>query len=187
VQIGAELGKVGFFLFLGVLYCCLRTLVTAQTTNEDEERIRRMMFVLVMSYMVSSWMVDFGYRPTFFMFAGAIAAFHRHLYGLNRPEQEEAPDGGPLAMPAWRARLLLQPAMTATLPNQAAPAAVFTLERSAEPSTPVVMPRHLQGEPPESVPEQPKVWTRFGLLDLALTGVMFWATMRIWAYAVHHM
>lgn len=188
VQIGAELGKVGFFLFLGVLYCCLRTLVTARTSTEDEERIRRMMFVLVASYMVSSWMVDFGYRPTFFMFAGAIAAFHRHLYGLNHSaEEEEAPAQGTRALPAWRARLLLQPAMTAALPNQTTPAAVFTLERSAEPAAPVTLPRQLRGTPVEEAPDKPKIWARFGLLDLALTGVMFWATLRVWSYAVHHM
>ena len=85
VQIGGELGWVGLFLFLGILYCCLRTLLTAQTTTIEEERIRRVLFILIFSYMISSWMVNFTYRTTFFLMAAAAAAFHRHLLNKNQP------------------------------------------------------------------------------------------------------
>ncbi|RYD75584.1 MAG: O-antigen ligase family protein [Verrucomicrobiaceae bacterium] len=188
VQIGSELGKVGFFLFLGILYCCLRTLMMAHTSTDDEERIRRMMFVLVISYMASSWMVDFGYRPTFFMFAGAIAAFHRQLYGVNRAmEEEAAAEKAMAAVPAWRARLLPQPSMVAALPNQLAPAAVYTLERAAGPSgSPMQLPK-APDEPLEEGSPAVKPWMRIGFLDLALIGVLFIVTMRFWGYAVHHL
>ena len=83
VCIGAELGYIGFFLHMGILYCGLRTLVSAKTSTPNEERIRRILFVLTVSYMVSSWVVNFEYRPTFFMFAAAAAALHRHLHKLN--------------------------------------------------------------------------------------------------------
>jgi O-antigen ligase len=83
VQMGTELGFPGFLLFWGLVYCCLRTLLTALPQSVDEERVRRLLFVLLFAYLVSSWMVDLGYRPTFFLFAGAIAAFHRYLLGLN--------------------------------------------------------------------------------------------------------
>ena len=76
---GAETGKPGLFLFVAVLYCCLRTTLSARSQTTDEERIRRLLFVLVVSYIVSSWMVDFEYRATFFMFTAALAALHRHL------------------------------------------------------------------------------------------------------------
>ncbi len=82
--------------------------MTARTQTPDEERIRRMLFVLVVSYIVSSWMVDFEYRPTFFMFTAAIAAFHRHLLGLIA-EREESAEDQPLApfVPVWHPSPLL--------------------------------------------------------------------------------
>src|SRR5581483_8749442 len=81
-QNGAELGYTGLFLFVGAIYCCMKTVLVAKTTNTEEERIRRILFCIILSYAVSSWMVDFCYRPTFFMFAAATGAFHRYLRGL---------------------------------------------------------------------------------------------------------
>lgn len=78
-QNGAELGYVGLFLFVGILYCCMRTLLLVKSADDDEERIRRLLFAMVVAYAASSWMVDFCYRPTFFMMVAAISAFHRHL------------------------------------------------------------------------------------------------------------
>ncbi|MFN7138687.1 MAG: O-antigen ligase family protein, partial [Limisphaerales bacterium] len=86
VQIGAELGKVGFVLFMGVLYCCLRTLFTAKSRDDGEERIRRVLFTMIISYMISSWMVDFAYRVAFFLCVGAIAAYHRLLLEPQKAE-----------------------------------------------------------------------------------------------------
>lgn len=79
VNVGAELGAHGLYLFLGILYCCLRTLLFARTTTDDEERVRRILFVLVFSYCVSSWMVGWSYRTTYFLMAAGTAALHRHL------------------------------------------------------------------------------------------------------------
>jgi hypothetical protein len=78
-QNGAELGYFGLFLFVGLLYCCVRTLLLVKSVDDDEERIRRTLFAMVVAYAVSSWMVDFCYRPTFFLMVAAISAFHRHL------------------------------------------------------------------------------------------------------------
>jgi hypothetical protein len=78
-QNGAELGYIGLFLFVGILYCCVRTLLLVKSQDDDEERIRRALFALVVAYAVSSWMVDFCYRPTFFLMVAAVSAFHRHL------------------------------------------------------------------------------------------------------------
>ena len=78
-NMGAELGFTGLALFFGMVWCSIRTLTTCKVSDVEEERVRRILFVLMVSYLVSSWMVDFGYRPTFFMFTAATAAFHRHL------------------------------------------------------------------------------------------------------------
>lgn len=199
VQIGAETGYVGFFLFLGILYCCLRTLVSARTQTDDEERIRRILFVLVVSYMISSWMVDFGYRPTFFMFAAATAAFHRHLYGLNRPEEENesvALPGQPV-LPAWRARLLPQPAnalASAATPAPAvanAPATVMALPATTPLRSLNAAPPFAKAAPDEAAeaeqPRQKPTWNSIGLFDLAVMLAMTKGAVIFWGYIKNRM
>ena len=177
---GGELGKIGLFLFVGVLYCCLRTTITAKTETDDEERIRRMLFVLVISYIVSSWMVDFEYRPTFFMFTAAIAALHRHLLGMltKKVEATEEPDLAP-PVPVWHTpQLLPQPALAAALPDSE-------------------LARHLLAPEPASssatAPAQPANfrigwnWNQLGLLDLAMVVCMTYGVIRFWAYIIQTM
>jgi hypothetical protein len=86
VRVGGELGLVGLFLFVGILCTCLRTVYFARTVDDEEERVRRTLFVMLLSYMVSSWMVGWSDRATFFLIAGAISAFHRQL--IERQESE---------------------------------------------------------------------------------------------------
>jgi len=78
-QISAELGWGGLFLFAGCMYCAARTLFQARTANEMEERIRRTLFCLLVTYGVSSWMIDFAFRATFFVMIAMCSAFHRLL------------------------------------------------------------------------------------------------------------
>ena len=80
VQIGAELSYPGLFFFVGLMYMSLRTLHELKPKTQEMERIRRVLFVMLIAYAASSWTVDFAYRATFFMLVGVIAAFHRlHL------------------------------------------------------------------------------------------------------------
>ncbi len=184
VCIGAELGWIGLFLLFAILYTCLRTLATASTSTPDEERVRRILFVLIVSYMVSSWMVDFEYRPTFFMFAAATAALHRHLLGLHDEKDRELSDDAERALqppaPAWRARLVPQPAMAGALAQMGLPAAVMTME-----PLPVAEP-----EPePESQPLSriARAWNRIGPVDLALAAAMTYGAIRYWSYLLTRM
>ncbi len=85
VQVAAELGYPGLCFFVSSLFLCLKTLTKAETRSLAEERVRRILFVLLFSFATSGWMVDFAYRATFFMIVGAVAAFHR-LY-LIPPSQ----------------------------------------------------------------------------------------------------
>ena len=196
VQIGGELGLPGFALFFAILYCNLRTLITAKTDNPDDERIRRTLSVLVFSYMASSWMVDFGFRPTFFMFSAAIAAFHRHLYGMipAASEKEKANEIEP-----WRARLIPQPALAGALAAAGAPAvAVMTLERA--PIAPVVAGHPLakfangpivrvpdtSTEPEQRMPRINR-WTRLGLVDVIIISSMTFAAIKFWAMMIKRM
>ena len=175
VQIGAELGYTGFLLFLGILYCNLRTLITAKTVNDDEERIRRILFILAVSYMLSSWMLDLGYRPTFFMFTAAIAAFHRHLHGVTVGEDElEAIEGEPAPVPLalWRARLLPQPAMEQAFARTGMNTTVMALEASGE-SVPAAPDAH-------PISRIGWGWNRLGLIDLAFMIAITMAAVKFW-------
>ena len=179
VGIGAELGYPGFFLLFAILYCCLRTLVTAKTSTPDEERIRRILFVLIVSYMVSSWMVDFAYRPTFFMFAAATAALHRHLLGLHEEKDREMSDAEERAqqplVPAWRGRIVAQPVLAGAGATMGASTPVFIME-----PVPVVA----RAPEPEAKPAAKiaRAWNRIGLVDLALAFAMTYVAVRYWSY-----
>lgn len=177
---GAELGKPGLFLFLGILYCCLRTTMSAKTKNAEEERIRRMLFVLVISFVVSSWMVDFEYRPTFFMFAAAIAAFHRHLLGMLEQKEEDAEElEMPTSVPVWHpTQFLPQPVLAGTLSDS-------TLAHHALPIEPSATSAPL---PSESEPSGIAWnWNRIGLFDIAAVSVITWVFIRLWIYAIERM
>jgi len=199
VQVGGELGVPGLGLYLGILYCCVRTLLTAKTRDADEERIRRTLFVLVFSYMASSWMVDFGFRPTFFMFAAAVAALHRHLYGLV--DLTEAAEDAKPAIPAWRARLLPPPALAGVPAVAAGPGgeAVLAIE-SAQAPVPTVAPAQPRGpvlragrlikqEEEEEDPKLPRVtyWKRLGAVDLIIIWIATAAAIKFWQEMIKHM
>lgn len=177
VSIGAELGYVGLFFLSGILYCNLRTVITARTETPDEERIRRMLFVLVLSYAISSWMVNFEYRPTFFMFTAAIAALHRHLHGLNVRKPETPLEDEP-ALPAWRAVLVPQPALEGALARGGMDARVMTLD--PEPAAPAV-------EPAAVVSRIAGGWNRLTWFDFAMSALLTYAIVRFWAYIMVRM
>ena len=79
VLIGAELGPTGMLFFLGVLYCSIRILLTARCTRIEDERSRKAMFILLLAYLLSGWLIDRSYHMEYFLLAGAVAAFHRRL------------------------------------------------------------------------------------------------------------
>lgn len=168
VQTGAELGFPGFYLFLLNLYCCLRTLITAKTRNDEEERIRRTLFLLVITYMASSWMVDFAYRGGFFMFCAAIAAFHRHLHGMYEPDGE--PEN---ARPALRLRPPLVLAHGGSGPS---------------PMADRYRPAQAHEEAPDTMaPRIGSNWNRIGRKDLLIVAAMTYAFVEFWAYMIVRM
>lgn len=82
VEVGTELGKKGLYLWLGVIYFCLKSLVLAKCQTDQQERIRRLMFGVISSYLCSSWATNISYRATFFLQCGTVSAFH---YLLHNP------------------------------------------------------------------------------------------------------
>jgi len=180
VQVGAELGKTGFTLFLGIMYCCLRTLITCKTSNTAQERVRRILFVLLTCYIVSSWMVGFAFRATFFLMAAAVGAFHRQLAGIvseQRPVRELEPDTE--LVPALRFGPL-QPAF-------ATPAAAPIAASLISVGTPTeIKITTTAGDPPET-PQIGIRWMRIGWVDIVLILIMSSVAERFWAYINHTM
>lgn len=187
VMTGAELGYPGLFFMCGSFYCCLRTLMTARTISADEERLRRMLFVLVVSYIVSSWMVNFEYRPTFFMFTGAIAALHRHLHGLlakeegdEEEEEDEEADTG-VAQPVWMAALVPQPQPVLIAGAESTHAVTRVMTLTAETESEAAVP----AKPVSRVGK--RGWNKIGLFDLLIICLMVYAVVRFWAYIMMRM
>jgi hypothetical protein len=200
-QNGAELGYVGLFLFVGILYCCIRTLLLTKCEDNDEERIRRALFATVVAYAVSSWMVDFMYRPTFFMFVAAISAFHRLLIikhaGATEPE---------VLVPVREAKPWLRGLRPIRLPGIPLPgfnAPVPAGSMASEMTRPLPVPllRPLTAQPGASgsgriLPWRSHgaslgdtlrkrfIWTRLNFFDLIIMGVLTYASILYWQHLI---
>jgi hypothetical protein len=78
-EIGSTHGQIGLCLYLGLMYLSLRVLLFAKPRTVGEDRVQRLLLVFVLSFGISSWVVDWAYRATFFFIAATVAAFHRLL------------------------------------------------------------------------------------------------------------
>jgi hypothetical protein len=212
-QTGAEFGYPGLFFFVGIMYCCIRTLLLVKSEDDDEERIRRVLFAMVVAYACSSWMVDFCYRPTFFMFVAAISAFHRHL--LRKQAAAAEPVEAKPAIPdrPWLRRLLPPIKLPGIpIPELASPVACMAegsapaaeapsvqqavameappgaLIRSRQfPTSGRVLPWHKKEFSLEETLRKKFIWNRLGLLDLVLMLGCFYGTILYWQHLIKTM
>lgn len=92
-RIQGELGWWGLLIFSGILYACFHSLMRARSADENEERIRRILFCSILTYAVSGWMIEFAFRAIFFVTVAMISAYHRILMDRSpsyAPEADEA-------------------------------------------------------------------------------------------------
>ena len=207
-QNGAELGYVGLFLFVSILYCCIRTLLLVKSKDDDEERIRRALFALVVAYTISSWMVDFCYRPTFFMMVAAISAFHRHLLRKNSGVQEAIVESDTLAQRPWLRRLRPEQAPAIELPGLAAPVCAVSTVPTVSPggghpaldiavAAPAqlipapgaagsgrVLPWHKSNVSIQDMLLKKFIWTRLGIIDFVLMFVLTVCAVLYWQHLI---
>ncbi len=171
VQIGAETGPLGLWLYLGVLYCCLKTLFTARTRTLADERLRRVLFAALIAFMASSWMIDFAYHGTFFVLVACVAAFHRHLRS-SRLEEAEAAPAQAFAPPAET-----QKAQPATETEESRDGARSHLEKKDG---------HENSDKEQEPAGIPAIsWNRLTWFDLALILGMLLVTVRLWSFLVY--
>ena len=160
VRVSADLGLPGLFLYLAILWCGARSLLSLRTVginNLEAERSRRMLFAILIGYLVSGWMIDRSYHTEFFLMAAAISAMYK-LYRL-----EPVPEGDAVTDELTEAGLT--PSMSIGFsPTTMQPKAVFQ-------------------EQDESV-EPRSVWRRFGILDIVVCLALVHATLALWDYVM---
>lgn len=199
-QTGAELGYTGFFLFIGVMYACARTLLTTTTRDPDLERARRALFCVLISYAVSSWMVDFYFRATFFVLAACVSAFHRLARAqmapalgasgaagdgspaVATPVFEPLPAGGPMPAAALAAPAATAAGVPPARSQLAAPGMVAAPRNPPElADAPLAVPAG-GGELAEPAAAHPSLlrWRRLTLVDFVLIFLAMQVAIRIW-------
>lgn len=192
VEVGAELGKRGLYLWLGILYCCLRTIVTARCRTVEEERIRRVLFAAIIAYMFSSWFTNISYRGTFFIQAAACCAFHRVLRDRDLAEAEadeadpdappaDPPDAGANAEPTAVELQGVPPGETPLHPSP-----LFTRITGLPVPPPPPGTHQLPQEPPPPPPKR-MAWRIITPIDLFLAYVLFKIVHRCWAWVVFNL
>ncbi len=173
VAVGAELGKPGLFLLVSILYVCYRTLLLAKTRDDEEERMRRVFFVLLLSFSVSSWMVGWSYRASFFMLVATIAAFHRHMMNMNlEPAPAVAAGPGILNKPGNEPKPVESRPAAKQLPENDDGAKAIASDTVAAKTI---------------IPEPGIIWNKLTLKDLVFMLVLNYAVVRFWGYVIKHM
>ena len=105
VNVGADLGYLGLFLFVGIFYASSKTLLLARTEEDDleAERCQRALLSLTVSFAASAWMIDRAYHTDFFILAGAVTAFHRLMsrQSAGSPQEGDEEDSQTYAVPSF--------------------------------------------------------------------------------------
>jgi hypothetical protein len=115
IQIGADLGKPGIFLWVLVLLCVLRSVAFYTSEDDTQERCRRSILLILIAYMVSSWMINREYHTEYYLIAAIGAAFHRLVIaGAMKPAAvaEDEEKDFDWKLPAYEQASWLSPADT---------------------------------------------------------------------------
>jgi O-Antigen ligase len=168
VQVAADLGRYGLFLYLACLWCVANTLLKFRPANDMEDRCRRVVWVLLLSSLSSGWMINLQYHVEYFLIVAAAAAMHRLAKGreletlANRGSVvTEGGSPGPL--------LLGESADAGPIANMAVTDLAFTT-----------------AEDDGAAPAKP-LWNRFGLLDLGVCIGLTWLTFWVWDYILKNL
>ncbi len=92
VQVGADLGKPGMFLWLLILMVNFRGILFFRSQNDTEERCRRAILLALTAYMISGWMINREYHIEYYLITAMAAAFHRLAAARALQPSETAPD-----------------------------------------------------------------------------------------------
>lgn len=205
VQLGADLGIEGIFIYLLALWAAFRsTLLLARLGRENEqiERCRRIMAILILACVISNWMINREYHTEYFLLIAIAAAMHRlyqaqdekslELDGqqsvgelLNNSESVVLPRALGGRLPTVRSESTairldsLVPPQTVLASGQSAPLSAAGLTTSSavdgHESTPV------------GPQERAAFWNRLQVLDLTVAAALTWTVIYIWEYVLKNL
>lgn len=158
VQIGADLGVYGIFLFVGGLWASGHSLLVAQRlTREhpDRERCRRMALIMLLAYAFSSWMINREYHTEYFLLIAIAASIHRLCKAEDAEIRESLTDEASLSM------------VLETRVKEDSGLPVLTVSAAED----------------DALNKRP-LWNSFGLADLAACAGLTWAVLAIWDYVL---
>ena len=186
VQIGAALGYVGLFLYVGVIYSWFRTLLLVRPATIEQDRLRRVLFVLASASALSNWMIDRAYHTEFFLLTAAVGAYHRLVAGARRSEPmaesaetEQVPHQ--LPAPAYAGPgLTPQPAFSIAAGIVAAGTARSVFLQPGTDSRPNAE------DAPETLISRFVRWPRLMLIDLPLIYLGYRLVLETWEYVIRH-
>ncbi len=173
VMVGGDLGPVGLTIYIGMLLACARSLIQYKGLSITMERCRRSLFALLMGLFVSGWMLDRAYYTEVFCLVGAVGAYHL----LSVKQRREA--------------ALAE--LTAEAENEAPPLPFGLTSLQAKSTTSMLVSKAADDEdeplaqayagPAEAI-KIPGLWTRLGLLDLAIAVIGGQLAFKFWDYVM---
>lgn len=197
VQVGADLGVNGLFIYLLALWASIRTTLQIHrftVENDDKERCRRASMVLIIAYAVSSWMINREYHTEYFLLIAVAAAMHR-LHKAEETAADAAHLGSPKTDSAQGKPSRKVPLVAEGIPIPALPtlagwsgSLVRPSTHHSRPTTVLAAVREVQTVEPvppvqaELLPSPRKMWNRIGFLDLAAGAGLTWLVLYIWEY-----
>lgn len=165
VQIGADLGPVGMFLYLSVMGLAARSLVSFNTNSDKLERCRRLLLAILTSYFVSGWMINRSYHSEYFLMAGAAVAYHK------------------LARESIRRAAGFVEAESETEEQE---------ERAIEEEKPLLEVTQSSDDDNVQIVTRPsvggwkKLWNRYGVIDFGVGYGLQYFTIWLWAYIIDY-
>lgn len=168
IQVAADLGRYGLFLYIAGLWCALHTLIVFKTSDTAQERCRRVLLVFLVANLISGWMINRQYHTEYFLLIASSAALHRLRKG------EELAEAAATASPDTNARP--EPAeILGQLPKKLRSAwaqretPAFTVSKGT-------LPNRLK-----------PLWNRFGAFDIGLSAAITWLTFLTWDYVLKNL
>lgn len=162
VQIGADLGRYGLFLYLAGIWCALHTLLALKTNDPLQERCRRALMVLLLANVMSGWMINRQYHTEYFLLIATAAAIHRLQKGTELQAKESIPE------------------VSEDPGKEGAPRSTGS-HQDKEAQHPQPAPAFVPLRKPLSELQKP-FWNRFGVVDLACCIALTWLTLWTWDY-----
>lgn len=116
VRTGADLGYPGLFCYVGAFYVGYRTMRLRKfIPSSDGFRVQSAVFVLLISYLISAWVVDKAYHADFILLMALVSAVHRVYIS-----QEES-DCGTTLIPGSLPDVSLSAAVSSAVYNDEGP------------------------------------------------------------------